>query len=96
MRMPIQYQHASVPSTAMDFSSVFSASQSAGFSASPGRKAGNDNTRARQRLGLFSRVYECQPIYPANSLEGVEHVERMHLQKVLQQIIDSLAHRDII
>ena len=60
------------------------------------RKAGMTNTLARQRLELFTHVYGGEAVYPANSLQGVEKIERSHFQDTLQQTIDSLAKRGII
>ena len=60
------------------------------------RKVGMTNTLARQRLELFAKVYGGEPVYPANSLDGVEQVERSHFQNTLQKTIDSLADRGII
>ncbi|QFU77809.1 nitrilase [Halioglobus maricola] len=60
------------------------------------RKAGMTNCLARQRLELFSRVYTGDPVYPANSLAGVETVERSHFQGTLQHTIHDLAERGII
>lgn len=60
------------------------------------RKAGMTNTLARQRLELFASVYGGQQVYPANSLAGVDQIDRSHFQDTLQQTIDSLAQRGII
>ncbi|MCB1677680.1 MAG: hypothetical protein KDI16_03235 [Halioglobus sp.] len=60
------------------------------------RKPGMTNTLARQRLELFAGVYGGQTVYPANSLAGVEKIERSHFQNTLQDTIDDLAKRGII
>ncbi len=60
------------------------------------RKPGMKNTLARQRLELFSASYAGEPVYPANSLSGVESIERGHFQKTLAQTIASLTERGII
>ncbi len=60
------------------------------------RKPGMTNTLARQRLDLFSHVYSGDPVYPANSLAGVDNIERSHFQQTLQSAIDGLADRGLI
>ena len=60
------------------------------------RKPGMTNTLARQRLELFTAVYGADPVYPANSLQGVEDIHRSHFQDTLQATIDSLVGRGII
>ena len=60
------------------------------------RKPGMTNCLARQRLELFGQVYGGQPVYPANSLAGVEKIERSHFVSSLQNTIDDLAQRGII
>jgi predicted amidohydrolase len=61
------------------------------------RKPGMTNTLARQRTELFAATYGNEnPVYPANSLAGVEDIQRSHFQDTLQQTIDKLAERGII
>ena len=60
------------------------------------RKPGMTNTLARQRLELFAASYGGEPVYPANSLAGVDDIQRSHFQQTLQGTIDSLAERGII
>lgn len=60
------------------------------------RKPGMTNTLARQRLELFSEGYGGHPVYPANSLAGVEKVERSHFVNTLQNSINDLARRGVI
>lgn len=60
------------------------------------RKPGMTNTLARQRVELFAATYSGKPVYPANSLAGVEKIDRSHFQSTLQNTIDDLAQRGII
>lgn len=60
------------------------------------RKPGMTNTLARQRLELFSSVYDGEPVYPANNLAGVEEPERAHFQRTIGETIEALAKRGVI
>lgn len=61
------------------------------------RKPAMTNTLARQRTELFAASFgEGREVYPANSLAGVEKIERSHFQNTLNSAIESLADRGII
>ena len=60
------------------------------------RQPGMTNTLARQRMELFRAVYGGEPVYPANTLEGVDKPDRAHFKKTLNRTIQSLTERGVI